>query len=175
MAEGAAAVNLAGGQRGALHQPASGRKLVSVKRLLPLLALVACAGPPPVATLSGTPPTPLYAVAGDGPAAAEVQRQLIARGLYAADAATILRTGYALAPRRLGACLATDAQGACTAWHEAPARGWDPIAPPLRHHLALAWDDGHIDVTQAGDGSDRAAPLPALVSAALAKLPGAAK
>ncbi len=145
-----------------------GRTLATVKRLLPLLALAACAAPPPVATLSGTPPVPLYAVAGDGLAAAEVQRQLVARGLYAADAATVLRTGYAAAPRRLGACLAIDAKGACTAWHEAPAGGWGPLAPPLRHHLTLAWDGGHVDVMQAGD---RAVALPALVSAALAKLP----
>ena len=115
-------------------------------------------------------------MAGDGAAAAEVQRQLIARGLYAADAATILHAGYGVAPRRSGACTEADpaAPSGCKAWHDVPAHGWAPFAPPLRHHLTLIVEGAataRIHVVEAGGKSFA---LPALVSLALAQLPAAA-
>ena len=145
--------------------------------ILALLALTACTTAPPLVKLSGTPAPPRYAVAGDGPAAAEVQRQLTARGLYAAAASTVIRTGYAVAPRASTACLEVDAaaKAGCKTWHDAPASGLALFAPPLRHHLVLVVEgatNARIDVTQPGD---RTVALPALVSAGLAKLPAAAR
>ncbi|PZN97124.1 MAG: hypothetical protein DCF31_01345 [Alphaproteobacteria bacterium] len=134
--------------------------------------LAGCASPQPLVTLAGTPPPPLYAVAGDGPAAAEVQRQLGARGLYAADAPTLIHAGYGVMPRRSGACLQTDPAGGCSAWYDVPATGWAPFAPPLRHRLTLAIEGGaRIQVIQAGGKDDTL--LPALVSLALAQMPAA--
>ncbi len=147
---------------------------MKIPALLLTLALAACAAPPPLVTLAGTPPPPLYAVAGDGAAAAEVQRQLVARGLYAADAAAIIHAGYGVAPRRAGACTAIDAATACTAWHDAPATGWAPFAPPLRHHLTLVVEGPATATIAVVAAGDKAVPLPNLVSLALAKLPAAA-
>nr|WP_310525267.1 hypothetical protein [Polymorphobacter sp.] len=149
-----------------------------MRRLLPFLFLTACTATPPLVTTTGPIPQPAYAVAGDSPAAAELQRQLTARGWYAADAPTIIHIGYAAAPRATTACAEPDpaTKSGCTTWHDTPQTGWTPFAPPLRHHLSLflessAKDLGpaRIDVTQPGK---TASPLPALVTAALAKLPG---
>ncbi|WP_426167526.1 hypothetical protein [Sandarakinorhabdus sp. DWP1-3-1] len=138
-------------------------------------ALAGCAAPQPLVTLAGTPPPPLYAVAGDGPAAAELQRQLGARGLYAADAPTIIHAGYGIMPRRGGACTDAEPAGGCRAWHDVPATGWAPFAPPLRHRLTLVVDGGaRIQVVQAGGRDDARVILPALVGLALAQLPTAA-
>lgn len=146
-----------------------------MRRFLPLLVVAACAPAPPLVTTSGPLAKPVYAVAGDSAAATEVQRQLTARGWYAADAPTIIRTGYAAAPRKLGTCLAANpaAPGGCTQWLEPPETGWAPFAPPLRYHLALVLDGaetGRIDVTQPGKTSED--PLNSLVTVAVSRLPG---
>jgi hypothetical protein len=135
----------------------------------PLLALTACAASPPLVTTAATPTlAPRYAVAGDTPAAAEVRRQLTARGHYADDAPVTIRTGFAAAPRGTGTCPAQPLDTACPDWLDKPQTGWAPFAPPLRYRLTLVVGDGRVFVTGAGDKDD--APLPAMVTAALDRL-----
>lgn len=134
-----------------------------------MLLLAACTSAPPLVTTSGAPPAaPGYAVAGDTPAAAEVRRQLQARGRYAGDGGTIIRTGFAAAPRRTGTCQAQPVDAPCAEWLDAPQPGWAPFAPPLRYRLTLALDGGQVIVTKAGDTQDT--PLPMMVSTALDRL-----
>ena len=145
-----------------------------MRHLLPLLLVAACASTTPLVTTAGPLPKPTYAVAGDSPAAAELQRQLTARGWYAADSPTILHIGQAAAPRAVSSCAEPDpaANAGCKTWHDAPQPGWAPFAPPLRHHLTLFVEGpatARIDVTQSGNTTT---PLADLVTAALAKIPG---
>lgn len=141
----------------------------TLQRMAPLLGLAACSSAPPLVTTSGTPPTaPGYAVAGDTPAAAEVRRQLQARGRYADDAGPIIRTGFAASPRGVGTCQTQPVDLACAEWLDAPQTGWAPFAPPLRYRLTLAMDGGQVIVVTAGDKQD--APLTMMVSAALDRL-----
>lgn len=144
---------------------------MTLSRLLPALLLTACAAAPPLVTTAGVLPKPAYRVAGDGAAAAEVTRQLQARGWFAADAATVIRIGYARAPRGVGACPAVNPArpGGCAAWHDRPRTGFG-LGPPLRYHLVLVLDGAdaaRIDVSRGGGKAD---PLPQLVTAALARL-----
>jgi hypothetical protein len=135
----------------------------------PLLALAACNEAPPLVTTKGVPPSaPGYAVTGDTPAAAEVRRQLQARGRYAGDGGTMIRTGYAAAPRGTGTCQAQPVDGICAEWLDTPQTGWAPFAPPLRYRLTLAMEGGQVVVIQAGDKQET--PLPIMVSAALDRL-----
>lgn len=136
--------------------------------MLLVLAIAACAPAPPLVSVRDTPQAAArYAVAGDTPAADELRRQLQARDRYAADAPISIRTGFAAAPRRLGACAAADKTD-CSDWLDAPQTGFAPFAPPLRYRLTLVAGDGQVIVTTAGEKDDQ--PLPAMVGAALDRL-----
>jgi hypothetical protein len=143
--------------------------LIGRAALVPLLALAACTTTPPLVTTTGAPtPATGYAVAGDTPAAMEVRRQLQARGRYAGDGGTMIRTGFAAAPRGTGTCAAQLVDAPCTEWLDAPQTGWAPFAPPLRYRLTLALPEGQVVVTMAGDKDE--APLPVMVTAGLDQL-----
>ncbi len=142
-----------------------------MRALIPLLFLAGCTAATPVVTVSGQPPAPAYRVTGDDAAAAELRRQLAARGWLDPAAPTTITAGFARAPRSLGLCLAADpaAPDGCTTWDQRRA-GFAPLAPSDRLRLVLALDgatSGMVDVVQpAGKG----ATLPGLVASALDRL-----
>lgn len=147
---------------------------------LALVLLVAggaagCVAGPPQVTAEGILPAPAFAVAGDGAAAAELTRQLSARGWFAENATTTIHPGFAVAPRAVGTCALATPEG-CTQWLDEPETGWDPLAPPLRFRLTLAFESpaearfamARLTTTHDGDAGDQ--PLAELVSAALDRL-----
>lgn len=138
--------------------------------LVAFLAISACAPTPPLVSTLNTPPTATrYAVEGDSTAAIELRRQLVARGIHAADADIIIRTGYAVAPRSVGTCASIDpATAVCKSWLYPPKAGFAPFAPSLSYRLTLAIDGSQIIASQSGGKSDD--PLPALVTAAVDRL-----
>lgn len=144
--------------------------------LFAVTALAACSSPPPLVTTVGAPSAaaPVFAVAGDGPAAAEVSRQLAVRGWLAAEniAAPVIRPGFAAAPRQTGTCLKPDpaAKAGCAAWFDAPQTGLAPFAPPLRYRLTLDLAGAQIIVTKPGGKQET--PMPLMVGLALDRLGG---
>lgn len=147
-----------------------------VKRpcLLAVVALAGCSPSPPLVSTVGAPPaaSTVFAVAGDGPAATEVSRQLAARGWLAAEnaAAPVIRPGFAAAPRQTGTCAKPDPtiKTSCAAWIDAPQTGFAPFASPLRYRLTLDLGATQIIVTKAG--GEQETPLPLMVGLALDRL-----